>query len=279
MAVLKIGFRRGRLRCLQTSLLALLVLTFLVTAAPGAGGGGGFGGGGMGGSFGSRGGSGSMRRGDPRYAASLLSLCSALIAGTAFVALWQLADRRYRVVEVVIVVREGSRYVSQLDALLERRLFDTPSGRGRALATLRKLICPADITFGFVTVHGKPNRNHTELHRQAAAVYQRRMTALGLVERPGSEIIALRRAGILPKRGDACLIGIVAGVGALTPVAAGGIIQTKLLLESWGRSPVYQHPFLYVYYAPDPDRRLTHEAAETLFHGLQADQAIAPPPQ
>jgi hypothetical protein len=247
-------------------LIALGMLALVVvTAAPGGGGGvgggggGGFGGGGHGGLGGGHGGSGGDLNG---------WVCLGVFGGLAglvgVVSLVAYAVKVSKRLTELVVVLPGAKALRQLDQLMLHADFSTPEGRRRVLADLADLFDPDVVRSGCVRVRlvSKLDRSHL---RAAAELYRERMQAAGLAERPAAEVLEARAADAVS---PACVLGVIAALDGARPVEEGGDEVARALLAALrhlaGPAPL----LLYVYYAPDPHRRLTENEADALLRSF-----------
>jgi hypothetical protein len=248
---------RGRL------LLALAaVVLVVVSAAPGGGGGVG-GGGGFGGAHpvhtpGGRRSSG----GDGATAALILGgvvVCGILVFGVLYA-----LKKPLRLTEIVLVL-PGEKAIPELDLLMTRSDFSTPQGRAEVLRQLLQSIDEGDVRDGCVRfLHvSKSEGSHVG---KGQAVYQQRMAAAGLAERPADEVIQAR-AGDGPS--PVCLLGVITTLPAGEPLEEGGMVAARSLTAALKQRPPGATAALYLYYAPDPGELLTEDQARSLLQAFQ----------
>lgn len=296
------NLRHGFTRRLGWAMLCLLLALFShATAwARGGGGGGGHGGGfGGGRSYGGGGYGGGYRGGGHFYPGGGYGgggygnsgggwLTGLLVVAFIAVIAWRLfgnkgtraaAGSRFQLVNVVLALHDGPRYVSALDALTLNAEFATPAERADALRHLVSLINPSDVIAGFAAARGPATSDTSALNQQARALWQSQMKQMEIQPRilhtstPGG---TKRQVNAPPPDLDAsdaqpphsvCLLGLALTVaGSGTKDAPDGPAALRALAHL-SRATVGT---LYFYYTPGAGEILPPADAVDLFHALRA---------
>lgn len=289
-------------RRLGWAMLCLLLALFShATAwARGGGGGGGHGGGfGGGRSFGGGGYGGGYSHGGHYYPGGYGGggygssptdnwLTALLVVAFIGLLVWKIlgsgglrspAGSRFQLVNVVLALHDGPRYVSALDALTLNAEFTTPAERADALRHLVSLINPSDVIAGFAAARGPATSDTSALNQQARALWQSQMKQMEIQPRilhtstPGG---TKRQVNAPPPDLDApdaqpphsvCLLGLaltVAGSGTKDAPDGPAALRT---LTHLSHSTVGA---LYFYYTPGAGETLPPADAVDLFHALRA---------
>jgi hypothetical protein len=174
--------------------------------------------------------------------------------------------RPLRLTEVVLVL-PGAKAIPGLDRLMTGADFTTPQGRGQVLSDLLGLLDEGDVRDGCVRFRlvSKSDSSHTA---QGRSLYEERMRAAGLCERPASEVVEARASD--PPSPE-CLLGILIPLPADEPLEEGGKATAVALLAALKRLPAALAPprALYLYYAPDPGGQLTEQEALALLRSFR----------
>ncbi len=290
-------------RIVLAALLLMLVLSLPVLAQRGGGFGGGRGGGGFGGGGGFRGGGGGF--GGPGYGGGyrpgggiyfggprvygyspvsglfILVLVGGVIVVIAAAGVSGWASSRYATVALGLNLRGGSRYARKLDAILDESDMSEPGGRAKALHRIAKMVEPADVADGFVSIRSRMG-DKAKSGERAEQVAREQMKYLGIradqvnIATPEGTGVKLEEHGSGPaQQADACIAAIVVTVrrSMAATLKAG---DSNAALETLGK--LYEVTgrdldALYVYYVPHSGEPLDPVTANGIFLDLLAVEA------
>jgi hypothetical protein len=127
-----------------------------------------------------------------------------------------------------------------------------------------------EIRDGCVRVRHVAKLPNSHLNR-SIALYQERMNAAGLVERPARQVLEARAHD---EPTPACLLGVITTIRQDEPIAVedGDAAAARSLLAALRQHPPTGPVVLYLYYAPDPGHQLTDMRAKVLFRSLLEEQ-------
>jgi uncharacterized membrane protein len=180
----------------------------------------------------------------------------------------------YQVVQVIVSLRRGVRYVPELDALLINGDFTTPDGRERVLQRLTALIHPEDVIEGAFST-GASGADAELLGEAAQKTCRDQMRRAGLKQQLGAPLPEAPPGAPRIRDGDGCVLGIVVAASGLSTPEAGDLQAAREALERL-RNFSGAVGALYFYYAPDPGKPLDPEAAHRVFEQLRSGASSAP---
>ncbi len=298
-------------------LVSLLLIAFFVTAAPGGGGGGGSRSSGGSSSFrsgsnssdhGGHGSSGSSSdfKAHPEDVKLFFGMAGLLILGLGMICMLYIRiESDCRLIEVVVVL-PGKPYLPVLDELMLTADFTTSDTGQDLLKRLVREIAPEDILDGFVRGKGRftsfSSPNALEV---GEGLYHQRRLQLGLrnpsadkmkdvlpADPRHSETLYRQRLWEMGRRGISatkvkeerqadpqnletlCVLGIVTTIGRGTPLKEGQADAAGSVLRWLGRSAP---SVLYLYYGPDPGKRMPYEEPQQLVAALEnGPESITP---
>jgi hypothetical protein len=206
---------------------------------------------------------------DPTTTCRVLAGFWAVFGGFAVLGL---AFSRYQLVEVVLNLRNGEKYVPLLDDILRRANFSSPSDRAVALRKIAGMVHGDDVDDGGVMVHDRGM--FSALMKKAEARCAMQMDRAGV--RPDSEMALPAQGTQQIRPGDHCVLGVVFTTRNLRGFQPGGPEALPDALRAMAASSTDPSNCLYTYYAPDPGQELDTAAARDVTRRLTAESENPP---
>jgi hypothetical protein len=177
----------------------------------------------------------------------------------------------YRLVNVVLLVRNPSRYALALESLLVLKDLDDPQDRADALDQLGRLVAAEDIVDGFYEI-GDPSWSPKRLWRETIKLYEGQSRLAG-VEPTGLRNADRPRQGAAPDHDDGVLLlGIVASVQGLTSFPSSPKLADELaaLVKALPSGGVGDRSSLSLWFTPLTGETLDEEDGRNRFGAVLA---------